>query len=79
MMTTGVMTGGVAPIMMVVRTTRMTIMEEGGTTLTHPNTNPPSKTNLACCPQDMVCLVPAVAEVYPLFFKIGVAMDHWVG
>ena len=68
MMTSGVMTGGVALIMMVVRTTRMTIMEEGGTTLTHPNTNPPSKTNLA-----LVCR-PLNIEAYPFFCQIGVAM-----
>ena len=76
-----VITGGVTPIMLLRR--RMTMMttvattrtleKEGVTILafkTPSNSKPP--TILACGPLD-------VAEAYPLFCQIGVAMDHRVG
>ena len=56
--TLGVMTDGVAPIVLVVRT-RMTRMKEGVTTSankTPSNSNTPTNNNLAlvCCPLNLV-------------------------
>ena len=72
-MTSEVMTGGGAQIVLVVSTgmTRMSttiLVKEGVTKI-------PSNTNLACGLLE-VLLFPVVAEAYPLLCQIGVALGY---